>query len=67
MHPEWKDHPGFKSNPEPYMKRVNDLSRAQYGLRSDENAAYKLAQFLGCPVMQSQSVLNDIRGDTSIT
>ena len=67
MHPEWKDHPGFKSNPEPYMKRVNDLSRAQYGLRSDENAAYKLAQFLGCPVMQSQSVLNDKGGDTSIT
>ena len=65
-HPEWKDHPGFKSNPEPFMKRVNDLSRAQYGLRSDENAAYKLAQFLGCPVMQSQSVLNDKGGDTSI-
>ncbi len=66
-HPGWKDHPGFKVNPEPYMKRVNDLSRVQYGLRSDENAAYKLAQFLGCPVMQSQSVLNDIGGDTSIT
>jgi hypothetical protein len=67
MHPEWKNHPGFKLNPEPFMKRVNDLSRVQYGLRSDENAAYKLDQFLGCPVMQSQSVLNDKGGGTSIT
>jgi hypothetical protein len=67
MHPAWKEFPGFKSNPEPFMKRVNDLSRGQYGLRSDENAAYKLDQFLGCPVMQSQSVLNDKGGDTSIT
>ena len=58
-HPEWKRYPGFKLNPEPFMKRTNDLKRVQYGLRSDENGAYKLAQFLGCPVMQSQSVLND--------
>jgi hypothetical protein len=58
-HPEWKSFPSFKLNPEPYMKRANDLKRVQYGLRSDENAAYKLAQFLRCPVMQSQSVLND--------
>lgn len=67
IHPEWKKFPGFKLNPEHFMRRVNALSRVQYGLRSDENAAYKLDHFLGCPVMQSQSVLNDKGGDTSIT
>jgi hypothetical protein len=58
-YPEWKNFPSFKLNHEPFMKRINDLKRVQYGLRSDENGAYKLAQFLKCPVMQSQSVLND--------
>ncbi len=57
VHPKWKDTPMFKVNPEPTMKRINDLARAQYGLRSDGMASYKFEQYLKCPILISPAVL----------
>jgi hypothetical protein len=59
VHPEWKKTPMFKMNPEPTMKRINDLARVQYGLRSDDMASYKLEQYLKCPILISPAVLAD--------
>lgn len=59
VHPEWKNTPMFKVNPEPTMKRINDLARAQYGLRSDGMASYKLEQYLKCSILISPAVLAD--------
>lgn len=59
IHPEWEDSRSFKVNPEPIMRRVNDLARGQYGFRSDEMAAFKIEQFLNCPVILSSEVLAD--------
>lgn len=59
VHPEWKDIPMIKVNPEPTMKRINDLARAQYGLRSDSMASYKIEQYLKCPILISPAVLAD--------
>nr|MDO8119057.1 hypothetical protein [Candidatus Sigynarchaeota archaeon] len=56
-HPEWKDKPMFKVNPEPAMKRINDVARVQYGLRSDSMASFKLEQYLKCPILISPAVL----------
>ena len=59
VHPKWKDSLMFKMNPEPTMKRINDLARVQYGLRSDNMASYKLEQYLKCPIFISPAVLAD--------
>nr|MDO8087048.1 hypothetical protein [Candidatus Sigynarchaeum springense] len=58
-HPKWKSIRAFKVSPEPTMKKINAISRTQYGFRLDESARYKLEQHLKCPVMVSQSVLKD--------
>jgi hypothetical protein len=62
-HPKWKKIRAFKVNPESTMKKVNTLSRVQYGFRLDESARYKIEQYLKCPVMVSQSVLKDREED----
>lgn len=59
IHPEWEDVRSFKVNPEPTMRRVNDLARVQYGFRTDKMAAFKIDQFLNCPVILSSEVLAD--------
>ena len=62
-HPKWKKIRAFKVNPEPTLKKVNTLSRVQYGFRLDESARYKIEQNLICPVMISQSALKVKEGD----
>ena len=62
-HPKWKKIRAFKVNPESTIKKVNTLSRVQYGFRLDESARYKIEQYLKCPVMVSQSVLKDREED----
>lgn len=56
-YPSMVNYPAFRQNPEPTMKKVNNISRAQYGLRSDESAALRVGHLLNCPVVISQEVL----------
>jgi hypothetical protein len=66
MHPKWKNIRAFKTNPEPKMKGIKNVSRVQYGFRSDESTRYKLEKYLNCPVMISQTVLNENYRDMTL-
>lgn len=54
--PSLKLHPGFRVNPEPPMRKVNDISRVQFGIRSDASVALRVGQAFGCPIKLSDAL-----------
>lgn len=57
-YPELASKPGFRVNPEPSMRKVNNMARVQFGLRSDTSAVLRLGQLFGCPIMLSKTILD---------
>jgi hypothetical protein len=51
----WNGIKSIKVNTEFINNRINSIMRTQFGFRSDENARYRIEQYLGCPIIYSRS------------